>query len=107
MEYLINHIEYIAYTLMAIALLYIVYQILTKGFRGSLFQGKIVKTYGEFQTLRVSGMTNKIKIYEIENKSESTVGIEISGPFEITPIRLKKEDIPRLIELLKKTINET
>jgi hypothetical protein len=98
------NIELISYVFMGVCLLYIVYHVVTKGFKGALFKGKIIKTYGEFKTLPVSGLTNRMRIHEIDSKPEPTIGIEIAGPFEVTPIRLDKKDIPRFIEILKASI---
>lgn len=92
---------------MGVIAVYISYQVLTKGFKGSLFKGRILRTYGEFKTLRVSGITNRIKVHEIDSKPERTIGIEVSGPFEVTPIRLNKKDIPKFIEILKMTVKES
>jgi hypothetical protein len=101
-------LEYAPYVLLGVILVFIAYQVVTKGLKGATFGGKIVRTYGEIDLQPMGTLRGKLRIHEIAGDPESSIGIEVVHKsllsYDMTPIRLHREDVTRLIELLGKAL---
>lgn len=83
---------------------YVVYQIATNGFKGSVLGGKIVRTAGEVQDSRAVG-TNKLRVHVVDRDGERLVGIEFSQfaflSYSMTGLSISRSDAKRLADLIR------
>jgi len=103
-------IQYAPYIILGVVFVFIAYRVATKGLKGATFGGKILRTYGEIDLEPIPMMRGKIRIHEIAGDPERSVGIEVVHKslvsYDMTPIRLHRRDVLRLIELLGKAVQE-
>jgi hypothetical protein len=102
--------NYLFFAVFGVFLLYFLYQILTKGFKGATFGGKIDKTYGEIALQKQFIMNGKIRVHKVAKKDGNQIGIELvhTSPlsYQMVPAHLSKEEAQKLIQLLTVAINE-
>lgn len=103
--------DYIFYIIFAAIACYLLYQIVTKGFKGALFGGKVEKTFGEIGLEKQNIISGKLRVHKIISETGNMIGIEIIQKsflgYQMTPATLKKEEAVRLIQLLTQATNET
>ena len=103
--------EYLFFAVFAAFAGYFLYQMATKGFKGTMFGGRINKTYGEIELEKQSIMSGKLRVHRVESKTGSKIGIEVVHKsmlsFQMVPATLGKDEARRLIQLLTQATNET
>jgi hypothetical protein len=91
--------------------LFLLYQVLTKGLKGSLFGGRIEKTYGEVKLESKSTIGGNLKVHRINAGGNHLIGIEIvkKSPlgFQMVPALLTSSQAKELVLLLERATNET
>lgn len=82
----------------------------SKGIKGAVFGGKIIKTFGELEFEDNSFSSNKILIHSIERKSESALTIEFVQKgflsYRMNSITLSQEEARQLSSIMNSAINE-
>ncbi len=83
---------------------YVIFQVVTKGFKGALFGGRISKSYGEVKLAKKGMMSTGLGVHGITTDDGSRIGIEIvhKSPFgfQMTPVTLTKTEAQELAQLL-------
>lgn len=107
MDFLFNNLFFVIF---GAILLYFLYQIFTKGFKGAAFGGRINKTYGEISLQKQFVMNGKIRVHKVAKRNGNQIGIELvhTSPlsYQMVPANLSKEEAQQLIQLLTVAINE-
>ncbi len=87
--------------------IYLTYSIITKGFRGALFGGKILKTIDDEIKNRKGIIHSKIKVHVIDKtrEMENSISIELRQHMYLSggimPINLSRTDTLKLISMLE------
>lgn len=85
-------------------LLFFAYRFARFGFKGSMFSGKILRTFGEVPLSPLNGPSGVVRVHEIEGNGGSHVGIEIVQKsmlsYDMTPIAISRSDAAALVRML-------
>jgi hypothetical protein len=94
----------IIFSLIAVVFFYMLYQFSTKGFKGAVLGGRIVKTIGEVQKTH-SFATETLRIHVVDRNGEKCVGIELSHfaylSYSMTGLSISRSDARRLADMIQ------
>ena len=101
-------LKYGPWVVLASALLFIAYKVATRGFKGALFGGRILRTFGEIPLRPANGPSGVVRVHEIAGKNESHIGIEIVQKtilsYDMTPITISGQDTAALVKMLEQAM---
>lgn len=90
------------------AIIWIGYIFLTKRGRGTMFGGRIIKTYGGVKARRKGG-SNSVEVHVIDDGSVKFVGMELKvmtlGNYQMLPISLPETEARQLANLITEACN--
>lgn len=92
-------------------LLYWVFNMVRRGgFKGSVFDAKILETVGEADGVERPLMKTKLKVHVLDRDSEKLVGIELVatsiGSYQMMPINLSATETRKLIHALEQAVSK-
>jgi hypothetical protein len=100
--------QYVFFAIFAAIIVYWLYQVSTKGFKGAFFGGAIEGTVGEIRLARRGIVGGKLKVHRVAAEDGRKVGLEIVFwtplSYQMMPVALTGDEAKRLSELLTTAI---
>ena len=96
--------QYVFFAIFAAIIVYWLYQVSTKGFKGAFFGGAIERTVGEITLARRGILGGRLKVHRVAAERGHKVGLEIVFrtplSYQMIPVTLTTDEAKRLGELL-------